>query len=64
MERKEYQPPRDEVCPKCGAEASWQPPARPGADDAWEAEFACSNGHRFQLFSKPKQRAVSGRGDR
>jgi len=60
MESKEYRPPRDVVCPRCGTEAVWQPPARATASDAWEADFVCKNGHRLQLFSKAKQAARAG----
>ena len=60
MERTEYRPPRDVACPKCGAEAVWQPPARPSGSHAWEADFICKNGHHLQLFSKPKQSAAAG----
>ena len=60
MDSNEYRPPRDVVCPKCGSKAAWRPPARPDENGAWEADFVCENGHRLQLFSKPKRPAAAG----
>ena len=57
MQHDDFRPPSDVRCPTCGAEATWQPPARRTAGDAWEADFVCGNRHRLTLFSKPKQRA-------
>ena len=43
-------------CPRCGAPAALQPPARPNEAGGWDADYACTNGHRFQNFSVPKRR--------
>lgn len=56
MEGAEYRPPPSVSCPRCGAPATWLPPAR-RAGEGWEADFECENGHRLQLLSKPKRRA-------
>jgi hypothetical protein len=59
MEGSEYKPPPSVVCPRCGAPAAWQPPARRAANEGWEADFLCENSHRLQLLSKPKRRRES-----
>lgn len=54
MDAREYTPP-PVTCPRCGKPATWRPPARPGKNGGWAADFECENGHHLEVFSKPKR---------
>ena len=58
MTDQSYTAPESLACPRCDAVATLRSGTRRIAGMGWQTDFDCPNGHRLELFSKPRHRGT------